>query len=139
MTVDALELVRGEPDEKFWLALDSGRVQLPQCRSCTRWVWPAQPVCPTCHADTLHWIDVQPVGTVYSWTRTWYPFIPERADSLPYVVVVVKLADAEGTRVVGVLAGDDENVAIGARVTGRIAPAAPESLGLPSLVWELRS
>lgn len=85
----------------------------------------------------MTWVAVRAEGTVYSWTRTWYPFVASRAHALPYVVVVAELPDAGGSRLLGVLDGDDDGLEIGARVVGRIAPACPESLDRPSLRWVL--
>lgn len=85
----------------------------------------------------MAWVEVEPRGTIYSWTRTWYPFVAERSDALPYVVVVVELPDADGSRVLGVLDGDEGDVRIGAPVSGRVAPACAETLGRPSLRWVL--
>lgn len=124
-------------DEPFWEALGRGVVELPRCGSCDEWLWPVRPACPHCHLTDMAWVPVEPEGTVYSWTRTWYPFVAERADALPYVVVVAELPGAGGSRVLGVLDGDDDGLCIGARVSGRIAPAGPESLDLPALRWVL--
>jgi uncharacterized OB-fold protein len=83
------------------------------------------------------WVEVQPEGTVFSWTRTWYPFVPARAEALPYVTLVVELPEAGGVRLLGLLDGDDEHLAIGRAVAGVVTPANPDTLDLPSLRWRL--
>ena len=123
-------------DAEFWDGLVEGVVRLPACTECGRWIWPAQPRCPDCLRATLEWREVEPVGVVYSWTRTWYPFAPERAESLPYVVVLVELPAAGAVRLLGEYTGpSDDDIAVGDRVVGVIAPPAPRTFGLPSLTW----
>jgi len=123
-------------DAPFWDGLADGAVRLPRCADCAQWVWPAQPRCPGCTSATLEWHDVRPNGRLYSWTRTWYPFVPARAEDLPYVVVLVELPAAGGVRLLGVYDGEAKgDLVIGAAMRGRIAPPSDRSFGLPSLVW----
>lgn len=123
-------------DAPFWNGLDDGVVRLPQCAGCDHWVWPAQPSCPRCLHSDLAWRDVDPVGVVYSWTRTWYPFVAARAEDLPYVVVLVELPAAGSVRVLGVYAGAaDDDLAVGDAVCGVIAAPAEQTFGLSSLTW----
>lgn len=133
---EAQQLAASGLDAGFWDGLADGVVRLPACAECGRWVWPAQPRCPHCLAAALEWRDVEPVGVIYSWTRTWYPFAPERADELPYVVLLVELPAAGGARILGVYAGpSDDDLAVGDDVVGVIAPPSARTLGLPSLTW----
>jgi uncharacterized OB-fold protein len=127
----------GEIDEPFWLALGDGQVKLPRCSSCSQWVWPARPFCPHCLTATLRWVQIMPEGLVYTWTRTWYPFVPWRADDLPYVAIVFDVVAAGNAKMIGVLEGSQDGLEIGAGVRGRIVPPSDRSLGLPSVVWEL--
>jgi uncharacterized OB-fold protein len=85
------------------------------------------------------WEDVEPTGTVYSWTRTHYSFerIVERAEDVPYVVVLTQLPQAGGARVLGVLKGDDTALRIGAPVTGAIDPPSPKTKGYATIRWSL--
>jgi uncharacterized OB-fold protein len=73
-------------------------------------------------------------GTIYSWTRTWYSFIEERAGA-PYVTVLVELPEAGHVHVLGIYQGTDERLQTGARVTGRIVAPSDSTFGLPSVVW----
>ena len=77
---------------------------------------------------------------MYSWTRTWYAFdrTEERAGDVPYVVLLVEVDGADGARVMGVLAGDDAPLKIGAPVSGTILPPSEKAKGYPSIVWSLR-
>jgi uncharacterized OB-fold protein len=82
-------------------------------------------------------VTVEPRGVVYSWTRTWYPFVPERAGELPYSVVLAELPHAGGARLLGALDGSDDGLRIGRRVVGSIHPACAASRGFPTLRWSI--
>lgn len=126
-------------DDRYWEGLEEGRFLLPRCAGCGRWMWPAHWRCGECGSWGLEWMDVEPVGTVYSWTRTHLSFdrVRERAAMVPYVLVLCELHDADARRVLGVLAGSESGLRIGAPVYGRIDPPAPESKGYASIRWVL--
>jgi uncharacterized OB-fold protein len=108
-------------DTDHWDGLRAGKLMLQRCRDCGTWVWAPRPICPSCHSFEMGWEEVDPVGTVYSWTRTWQPFTAEATGHLPYVVVLVELPAAGHCRVMGVLAhADGRTVRIGDRVRGEI-------------------
>jgi uncharacterized protein len=108
-------------DAAHWEGLRAGRLLLQRCCQCATWVWSPRPICPACHSFDLEFEAVDPVGTIYSWTRTWQPFGPEATGHLPYVVVLVELPAAGTRRVLGVLAdADGLTPRIGAAVRGVI-------------------
>jgi uncharacterized OB-fold protein len=122
-------------DAPHWDGLRAGKLVLQHCRSCSTWVWAPRPICPACHSFDLGWDGVDPVGTVYSWTRTWQPFTPEATGHLPYVVVLVELPAAGRRRVIGVLAhADGRTVRIGKRVRGEIEQP-PDDRHWPLVRW----
>jgi uncharacterized OB-fold protein len=123
-------------DRAFWDGLAGGRLMLQRCAACGRWIWPAQWACPSCHAFDPPWEEVEPVGTVFTWTRTWQRFTPEFAELVPYVNVVVAL-DAVPIRLLGLLLGDDAvDPVIGDRVCGVIQPPSELTGGAAVLRWE---
>ena len=126
-------------DDPFWEALKAGEFRLPRCGGCGRWTWPAHWRCGECGSWEFNWTVVEPAGTVYSWTRTWYAFdrTRERAGNVPYVVVLVEVDGTDGARVLGVLAGDEAPLKVGARVTGAVLPPSERSLGYPSIAWSI--
>jgi uncharacterized protein len=126
-------------DDPFWEALAVGEFRLPRCGGCGRWTWPAHWRCGECGSWEFRWTAVAPVGTVYSWTRTWYAFdrTAERAADVPYVVVLVEVDGTDGARVLGILTGDEAPLKVGARVTGAILPPSEKSLGYPSIAWSI--
>jgi hypothetical protein len=126
-------------DDTYWAGLEDGRFLLSRCAECKTWIWPANWRCGECGSWELDWTDVEPVGTVYGYTRTWYPFdrVPERAAQVPYVVVLAEIPGAGNTRVLGMLKGDEEGLRIGAPVHGVIDPPTPEAKGHAAIRWVL--
>jgi uncharacterized protein len=124
-------------DTAHWEGLRTGRLLLQRCRRCAAWVWSPRPICPACHSFDLGFEAVDPVGTIYSWTRTWQPFSPEATGHLPYLVVVVELSAAAGRRILGVLAhADGLTPRIGARVHG-VIEQPPDDRYWPLVRWHL--
>ena len=124
-------------DAPHWDGLRAGKLLLQHCRQCATWTWSPRPICPACHSFDIGWEPVDPVGTIYSWTRTWQPFAPESTGHLPYVVVLVQLPAAGGRRVLGVLANaDGVTPRIGDRVRGEIEQP-PDDDHWPLVRWHL--
>lgn len=126
-------------DDPYWDALGHGELRITRCAHCSRWIWPAHYRCGDCGSWELEWTPVEPIGTIYSWTRAY--FVPdeirERAQDAPYVAVLVELPGAGRVRVSGVLQGSQEGLRIGASVRGVFLPPSPKSKDYPSLAWEL--
>lgn len=136
MTDGAQDLMTlGTVDAPYWQALAAGEVRLPRCLGCRRWIWPPQRRCAACGAYGLTWEGVDPVGTVYSWTRTWYRFVPELDP--PYIVLVAEVDGTDGARVLGLLDGPDDGLAVGCRIVGAVHPPSEATRGLPTLRWSL--
>jgi uncharacterized protein len=126
-------------DTAHWEGLRAGRLLLQRCGQCETWIWSPRPICPACHSFDLNYETVQPVGTIYSWTRTWQPFSQEATGHLPYVVVLVELAAAGARRVLGVLAhADGVTPRIGATVRG-VIEQPPDDRFWPVVRWHLEA
>jgi uncharacterized protein len=122
-------------DQPYWDGLTHNELRFQRCSNCQTWIWGPQQICPNCHGFDLDWQRVQPVGTVYSWSRSWYPFIEEFADRLPYVSVLVEVDQTQRRRVLGVLVGDGtDGPRIGDRVEGVFEHAEGETW--PLLRWQ---
>jgi uncharacterized OB-fold protein len=134
---DQVHPFSGRVDYPYWEALAAGELRIQRCRSCARWCWPADWRCPACGSYEHAWEGVEPVGTIYSWIRTHLPFVPAYADLLPYVNVLVELEQAGGARLMGLLTGTEDGLAIGARVAGSFQPPSSRTLDLPVLTWRL--
>ncbi len=124
-------------DDEYWRSLSRGEFRLSRCAVCKGWMWPAHFRCAQCGAWELEWVEVEPRGTVFTWTRSWYAFdrVKERAEDVPYVTALVELAHAGGARVLGMFEGPDEVIRIGAPVRGEIRPPTAKSKNYPSIVW----
>jgi len=124
-------------DAPHWHGLRAGKLVLQRCPDCRTWTWSPRPICPACYSFRMGWEEVDPAGSVYSWTRTWQPFARESTGHLPYVVVLVELPGAGGRRVIGVLAhADGVMPRIGAAVRGEIEQP-PDDAYWPLIRWHL--
>jgi uncharacterized OB-fold protein len=131
----AQELAQTGLDAEHWRGLQRGEYLLPQCPECSTWTWPAEPRCRVCGHFGAAWVETTLTGTVYSWTKTWYPFVAERAGELPYVTVLVELPGAGNARVLGIFDGDESKLRLGAPLGGRIVPPSSSTFGLHSVTW----
>lgn len=126
-------------DDEYWKGMEEGEFRLPRCSGCKTWVWPAHFRCAKCGSWDFDWIALEPRGTVFTWTRSWYAFdrVAERSEDVPYVTVVAEIPEAGGARVMGVLTGSEEGLRIGAKVKGTIQPPSAKSKGYASITWTL--
>lgn len=106
-----------EHNHAFWTGGADGRLHVPYCASCARWVLPPEADCPNC--DTA--LDSRPVsgtGTVFTFTVNRHPFNP--AVPPPYVIAVVELDEQDDLRVAAnIVDCEPDSVAIGMPVTVR--------------------
>lgn len=104
--------------QPFWEALARGELRFPRCEGCERWQWYPQERCPSCGSRDFAWQQVEPRGTIYSYTDVQQPFIPEFRRLLPlYVVLVdVEVGSPQPVRLVTNLVGDVDGLEIGAAV-----------------------
>jgi uncharacterized OB-fold protein len=106
-------------DREYWEGLQRDELMIQRCDDCGGWQWGPEWLCHHCQSFELSFQPVTAAGTIYSYERVWHPVHPALADQGAYVVVLVTLADAPGTRVVGNLLGDPRmEVPIGAEVEG---------------------
>ena len=81
----------------FWQALKEDKVKIQQCNVCDGWVFFPRNHCSHCLAHDLEWKEVSGEGTLYSYTLTRIPTMPEFGDEMPQALAVVELA--QGVRV----------------------------------------
>ena len=126
-------------DDEYWRGLERGVFQLQRCAGCRRWMWPAHLRCGRCGSWEFDWVPLEPRGTIFSWTRTFYSFdrVTERRDDLPYVTAVVEVPAADGARVIGVLRGDESGLKVGVPVRGAIDPPCEKTKWYPSIRWQI--
>ena len=106
-----------EHDRAFWTGGADGRLHVPYCESCARWVLPPEADCPRCDA-ALGSRPVSGDGTVFTCTVNHHPFNP--AVPPPYVIAVVELAEQDDLRVAtNIVDCEPESVTIGMSVAVR--------------------
>lgn len=99
----------------FWDGLKEGRLTIPQCKSCGHWIFFPRRHCDKCWSQDLEWKEVKGVGTLYTYTLTRVPTLPDFADEMPQKLAVVELD--EGVRINTTLVGLDEGeIKVGMRV-----------------------
>lgn len=81
----------------FWQALNDNQVKIQQCNSCDGWTFFPRNHCSHCLSHDLDWKEVSGEGTLYSYTLTRIPTMPEFADEMPQALAVVELT--QGVRV----------------------------------------
>lgn len=125
-------------DAEYWRGLEDGVFKLPRCAGCGNWTWPAHYRCGKCGSWDMEWVAVEPQGTIFTWTRSWYAFdrVKERAEDVPYVTLVTEVGGTTA-RVMGMLEGDEAGLRIGAEVRGIIKPPSAKSKNYASIVWTL--
>lgn len=108
---------------------------LPRCGGCDRWMWPAGHRCGQCGKAAIQWIEREPCGTTFSWTRTWHRFGLTEALELPFTTVLAEIDDC-GVRLLGLL-DDPERIdpRIGETLVGRFAETAVGEDRIPTLIW----
>ena len=125
-------------DAPYWSALAAGRLELPRCVGCGQWLWPARFRCSACGDWHQLWQKVKPAGAVFAWTRTWHQFGGTEDIGTPFVTAVVVLDDAP-VRLMGIVDGNPDRIAIGDRVTGVFATTSFERRAVPALHWRLEA
>jgi len=116
----------------YWQALADGRFVMQRCRRCTRWTWPARPICSGCHGFDLEWTEAGGGGEVHSWIVTHQPYSPDLAALVPYAVVLVRVDEQDDILIPGRYVGTVD-IHQGLRVRARPEKATDE-IGL--LTWD---
>ncbi len=101
----------------FWEGLKAGKIMVQRNPRAGVHQFPPQWIAHDDQGFELDWVEVEPRGLIYSWTRVWHPVHPALKDACPYLVVVVELPQASRVRMLGNLLGDPQRpVEIGAPV-----------------------
>lgn len=96
----------------FWRAAARGKLVLPRCDRCERYIWYPREFCPFCGSVSVTWTPVSGRGHIYSLSVVRRAPHPAFAESVPYSVAFVELE--EGVRLMSnVVADDVDRLAIG--------------------------
>ncbi|WP_181883538.1 Zn-ribbon domain-containing OB-fold protein [Sphingorhabdus pulchriflava] len=121
---------------RYWDALAKGRIELPRCKGCGKWHWPAVWRCGECGSWDHEWVEQPMAGTIFTWTRTHHRFGGTEGIALPYVTALVELASVP-VRLQGLLEGVEQDLKIGAQVVGRVGSTPFGDAQIPSLRWKI--
>jgi uncharacterized OB-fold protein len=110
------------PQQRFYDALQEGRLELSFCDVCQRCDLPGTQTCPVCLSHDLRWTAASGTGTVYSFVVFRRALHPDF--EVPYAVCVVELD--EGPRLVAWLEGvEPEDIEVGMPVQLGTGPTPP--------------
>ncbi|WP_181781487.1 Zn-ribbon domain-containing OB-fold protein [Pseudonocardia pini] len=87
----------------FWDRLERHELCAQRCDDCGLLRFPAAPLCPWCRGEQADWEALSGRGVLRSWTVTHRVAHPGFADRVPYVSVLVELADQPGLLLYGLL------------------------------------
>lgn len=93
--------------ETFWNGLNSQKVLIQQCEDCGGWVFYPRKHCTHCWSNQVSFKEVSGQATLYTYTISRVPTLPEFSDEMPQMLAVVELQ--EGVRMNTVLVGLSEN------------------------------
>jgi uncharacterized OB-fold protein len=82
-------------NREFWTGGADGRLHLPHCDACDRWVFPPTTTCPTCGGPATY-RPVSGKGRVFTYTVNHQRYNPEVP--VPYVIAIVELVEQDGLR-----------------------------------------
>ncbi len=122
-------------DAPYWNGLEEGKLTLPRCDGCHRWIWPAGHRCGGCGTTKVHWVERPLAGTVFSWTRTWHAFGGAESLGLPFTTVLAEIDDC-GIRLLGRLEDPDKiDPKLGEKLVGQIGSTAVDGDFIPIIIW----
>jgi uncharacterized OB-fold protein len=115
----------------YWAALAQGRFVMQRCRDCSRWTWPARPICSGCYGENLAWEEPSGIGEVYSWIVTHQRYGPDVP--VPNTVALVRLDEQDDILIPGRYVSD---VAISQGLRVRAVPE-PKTDDIGVLNWDV--
>lgn len=121
---------------RYWDALIEGHLELPRCKGCGAWHWPAVWRCGACGSWEHEWVEQPLEGTVFSYTTTHHPFGGTEGFVRPFATVLVSLSSVP-VRLIGMLEGSHDGLAIGTPVKGRIDRTRFGDAEIPAIRWEI--
>jgi len=102
--------------EPFWAATRESLLVVPRCTNCDYLQWPPEPLCPECQHTGRRWVEIEPVGELWSFATYHQALDPAFADDIPYSVGLVQLD--VGAKMYGLLLNEESELEVGQRVRG---------------------
>lgn len=96
----------------FYAYCRKHELRFQRCDDCGRWRHVPRDMCAACGSFDWEWVRSSGKGSLFSWTTTMQPMMPQFADLVPYSPVVVELE--EGVRMLSWLVDvDADDFALG--------------------------
>lgn len=109
----------------FWEGTRNRKLTIQKCGDCGKHRWPPRLSCRACRSMKVEWAEVEPRGTLYTYTTVGRPTAKGFANT-PYVVGFVSLDGLPHVRIVGnVVDIEPAKVAIGMALKGKFVDAGP--------------
>jgi uncharacterized protein len=100
----------------YWRSGADGTLRIARCQSCSWYLHPPRPICPSCRGRDIAFEPVSGKATVYAVTINRYQWNPGMAP--PYAVAEVELPEQKGLKIMPNIIGcAPEEVAVGMPVT----------------------
>ncbi len=116
-----------ETDQPYWDGLKRHQVLIQKCDDCGSYLWYPRQMCSNCTSFALTWTEVDPTGTIYSFTTQHHGTGSKFDSELPYSVAVVELDAHPDVKLVGPVNNvTPEQIHIGQRVRGTFLDATDE-------------
>ena len=115
----------------FWAAAKNRKLAMQKCGRCGTLNFFPKPWCIECGSRSLEWVEVRPLGTIYSYTIAYKVMMnfPDWKDDLPVVMCIIDLDD--GARMYGqVIDCSPGLIRIGMKVQACFEDISPEA-GIP--------
>lgn len=114
---------------QHWRAAHEGRLEIPYCNACARYVWPPVRACGAC-GGTLEWRRCAGIGRIASVSVVRRAVDPALEGDVPYIVAFVDLD--EGIRLfTNIVDADPASLACGQRVRCRFEPTTLADCAVP--------
>jgi len=89
----------------FWDSARESRLIACKCADCGAFRMPPTAFCWNCRSREIEWVTLPGTGTVYTFTIVRHPMTPAARHAIPYVVAVISLDGAAGTRLISNVVG----------------------------------
>ena len=113
----------------FWRHVRDGVLHVQACADCGALRHPPRPRCAVCRSADRCWVPVSGRAEVWSYTVCHPPVLSAFADRVPYVAVVVRLA--EGPFLVSDLVGVEPDVVFVGMDVELVVTALDDEISLP--------
>ncbi|MCU1395532.1 MAG: ditFa [Ilumatobacteraceae bacterium] len=101
----------------FWTAALEHRLVAARCTECATFQVPPTGFCPKCRARSIEWVQLSGLATIYSFTVVRHAVVAQLAETVPYVIGVVKLDGADDSKLMtNIVDCDPDTVRIGQSV-----------------------